>query len=77
MDKGKMMTLEQTRLAGYTMQLQLKAMEYERLNGELAKLQEQSMDLNDSRLLKLLYAFKKNNQEIKEINKLLTDLSKS
>lgn len=68
------LNLKQTKLVGLTMELELKTMEYKDLCKELDEVKESGIDPNDSSLLKLLFKFKKNNEEISEINKQLKEL---
>ena len=68
------MTLEQTKLVGLTMELDLKAREYKKLCQELDDLKTQNIDPNAEILVTLREKFMKNQQEIKNINKQLNAL---
>ena len=68
------MTLEQTKLVGLTMELDLKAREYKKLCQELDDLKTQNIDPNAEILVTLREKFIKNQQEIKNINKQLNAL---
>ena len=68
------MTLDQTKLVGLTMQLELKTMEYKKLCEEFEEVKKLNIDPNDESLLPLLERFTKNQQEIVEINRQLNAL---
>lgn len=63
------MNLKQTKITGLTMELALKAKEYEKLCQELEKLKENNINPNDKRLLEIKKLFEKNQEEIIEIKK--------
>lgn len=69
------MTLEQTQIVGLTMQLDLKAREYEKLCKKIDKLKEKNIDPNDPQYEELLNDLIKNNQEIREITNKLKELN--
>ena len=64
-----MMNLKQTKLVGLTMKLDLKTREYKKLCEKLDELKKRKIDPNDERLLKIKELFKKNHDDIVEINK--------
>ncbi len=68
------MTLEQTKLVGLTMELDLKTREYQQLCEEFEQVKRTNIDPNDESLKPLLERFVKNQQEILEINKQLNAL---
>ena len=68
------MTLEQTKLVGLTMQLELKTKEYHMLCDEFEIIKKQITDPNDERLIPLRDRFLKNQQEIIEIKEQLKKL---
>ena len=68
------MTLEQTKLVGLTMELDLKAREYKNLCKELDELKAQNVDPNAEILVDLRERFLKNQKEIEEINNQLNAL---
>ena len=63
-----MMTLEQTKLVGLTMQLDLKAKEFKFLCDKLEKIKQKGIDPNDKKLLEVKKMFEQNHNEIVEIN---------
>ncbi len=63
-----MMNINQTKLVGLTMELDLKAREYKKLCDELDKLKEEKIEPNDDRLLELKELFQKNHDDIVKIN---------
>ncbi len=69
--------LNQTKLIGLTMELDLKAREYKKLCNKLEKLKEANIDANSSELLELKSLFEINHNEIVEIKKQLSDLKES
>ena len=71
-----MMNLNQTKLVGLTMELDLKAREYKRLCDKLDELKEKKIDANDERLLEVKKLFQKNYDDIVKINKQLRELRK-
>ena len=72
---GKKMTPEQTKLLGYTMELDLKAREYRMLCAELEEMKRRDIDPNDEALLSLKKRFEQNLREIKEIKAELQKLN--
>lgn len=72
-----MLNLSQTKLVGLTMELELKAREYKKLCDKLEQLKESNIDQNDEKLIDLRELFKKNNEEIVEINKQLRELKET
>lgn len=68
------MTLEQTKLVGLTMELDLKTREYKKLCDELDELKKQNIDPNDERLIPLLDKFVKIKEEIDVITAQLKEL---
>lgn len=71
------MTIEQTKLVGLTMELDLRVREYKKLCEEFEEVKKSGVDPNDESLLPLLEKFKKNQEEIVEINRQLESLKKS
>lgn len=69
-----MMNLDQTKLVGLTMELDLKAREYNKLCDKLEQLEQNNINPNDEKLLKLKQLFEQNQKEISEINKQLKEL---
>lgn len=69
-----MMNLRQTKLIGLTMELDLKAREYNKLCSNLDKLKENNIDPNDERLLKVKDLFLKNHDDIVKINNQIKEL---
>jgi len=69
-----MMNLSQTKLAGLTMELDLKTREYKKLCDKLEKLKQGNINPNDEKLLELKKLYQKNHDEIVEINKQLRRL---
>lgn len=65
------MDLIQTKLIGLTMQLELKAQEYNALCEKFEELKIKNVGEDNSQLLKLRDEFQKNYEEIDEINKQL------
>ena len=68
--------IEETKLVGLTMKLDLKAKEYTMLCNKLEKYENENLDENDEKFHELLIQFQKNNDEIEEIKKQLMELSK-
>lgn len=68
------MTLEQTKLVGLTMELELKTREYKKLCEKLDNLKQRGIDPNAKELIALREEFIKNNKEIIEINEQLKKL---
>lgn len=71
------MTLDQTRLVGLTMQLDLKTREFKMLCEELDSLKGQGLDPNAEEFAELEKKFVENNKEIKEINRQLKELKEN
>lgn len=71
------MDLSQTKLIGLTMQLELKAREYDMLCNKLDQLKKNNINPNDERLLTIKELFQQNYEEIAEINKKLIELKES
>ena len=69
------MTMEQTKLVYLTMELELKAKEYEQLCKKLDRLQVEGVDSDDGRLEDLKKEFEENLKEIKNIKKELQILN--
>lgn len=65
------MTLDQTKLVGITMELELKTREYKMLCDKLENYKQQGIDPNAKELITLREEFIKNNKEITEINEQL------
>lgn len=68
------MNLNQTKLVGLTMQLDLKARDYKMLCEKLERLKENNIDANSTELLELRDMFQKNYNEIVEINGQIREL---
>ena len=68
--------IEETKLVGLTMKLDLKAKEYTMLCNKIEKYENENLDENDEKFHELLIQFQKNNDEIEEIKKQLMELSK-
>ena len=71
------MTLDQTKLVGLTMQLDLKTREYKKLCEKLEALKQDNIDPNAKELLLLREEFLKNKNEIMEINAQLKTLQEN
>ena len=69
-----MMNLEQTKLVGLTMELDLKTREYKKLCEKLETLKQSNIEPNDERLVKLKQLFEKNHNEIVDITRQLKEL---
>ncbi len=69
-----MMNLNQTKLVGLTMELDLKAREYKRLCAKLEELEQNNINPNDEKLLELKQLFQKNHNEIVEINRQIKEV---
>ncbi len=69
--------LNQTKLIGLTMELDLKAREYKKLCKKLEKLKENNIDDNSSELLELKNLFQTNHDEIVELKKQLKNLKEN
>lgn len=72
-----MMNLNQTKLVGLTMELDLKAREYKKLCDKLDELKERKIDPNDERLLAVKELFQKNHDDIVEINRQIKELKEA
>lgn len=72
-----MMNLSQTKLIGLTMELDLKAREYNKLCDKLEQLKQNNINPNDERLLKLKQLFEQNHDEIVEINRQIKELKET
>lgn len=72
-----MMNLNQTKLVGLTMELDLKAMEYKKLCDKLEQLKQSDINPNDEKLLELKQLFQKNYDEIVEINRQIKELKEA
>lgn len=68
------MNLEQTKLVGLTMELELKTKEYKKLCKKLEDLKEKNINPNEKELLLLKKQFQKNHVEIKQIKKELESI---
>lgn len=64
-----MMNLNQTKLVGLTMELDLKTREYKMLCDKLEQIKKSKINPNDEKLLSFKQLFQKNHDEIVEINK--------
>ena len=64
-----MMNLNQTKLIGLTMELDLKAREYRCLCNKLEQLKQNNININNEELIELKNLFQKNYEEIVEINR--------
>ena len=71
------LTLNQTKLVGITMKLDLKAREYKELCKKLDDLKAQNIDENSEKLVELRDEFLKNHDEIVRLNKQLIELKNS
>lgn len=72
-----MMNLSQTKLAGLTMELDLKAREYKKLCAKLEELEQSNINPNDEKLLELKQLFQKNHDEIAQINKQIKEIKEA
>lgn len=72
-----MMNLNQTKLVGLTMELDLKAREYKKLCDKLDKLKENKIDPNDERLLVVKELFQRNHDDIVKINAQIRELKET
>ena len=70
------MNINQTKLVGLMMELDLKTREYEKLCTLLDKLKENNINPNDKRLLELKQLFQKNHNEIMEIKNKMNDIKR-
>lgn len=71
------MNLEQTKLVGLTMELELKTKEYRKLCDQLENLKKKNIDSNSDELLKLKEQFEKNHNDIVQINKQLRQIKEN
>ncbi len=71
------MNLNQTKLVGLTMELELKTREYKKLCNQLEDLKKKQIDENAEELLELKDQFQKNYNEIAEINKELKQIKEN
>lgn len=71
------MTLEQTKLVGLTMELDLKAREYNKLCKNLEDLKSKNTPLSSPAYVELKNAFEKNKLEIEKITEQLKELNKN
>lgn len=71
------MNLSQTKLVGLTMELDLKAREYNELCDKLERVKQSNIKSEDGRLLELKKLFQKNHDEIIEINKQIKELKET
>ena len=69
-----MMNLNQTKLVGLTMELDLKTKKYKKLCDKLEQIKQSKINPNDERLLKFKQLFQENHDEIVEINKQIRKL---
>lgn len=69
-----MMNLNQTKLVGLTMELDLKTKEYKKLCDKLEQIKQSKINPNDERLLQFKQLFQENHDEIVEINKQIRKL---
>lgn len=72
-----MMNLNQTKLVGLTMELDLKTREYKKLCDKLEQLKQSNINPNDEKLLELKQLFQKNHDEIVQINKQIKELKET
>lgn len=72
-----MMNLNQTKLVGLTMELNLKTIEYKKLCDKLEQIKQSGINPNDEKLLKFKQLFQKNHDEIVEINKKIKELKET
>ena len=72
-----MMNLNQTKLVGLTMELDLKARENKKLCDKLEQLKQSDINPNDEKLLELKQLFQKNYDEIVEINRQIKELKEA
>ncbi len=71
------MNLNQTKLVGLTMELELKTREYKKLCNQLEDLKKKQIDENAEELLELKNQFQKNYNEIAKINKELKQIKEN
>ena len=69
-----MMNLNQTKLVGLTMELDLKTKKYKKLCDKLEQIKQSKINPNDERLLQFKQLFQENHDEIVEINKQIRKL---
>lgn len=72
-----MMNLNQTKLVGLTMELDLKAREYKTICDKLDDLKEKEIDPNDERLLAIKELFQRNHEDIVEINRQIKEIKET
>ena len=71
------MDLNQTKLVGLTMELDLKTREFKKLCNKLEQLKKEGIEPNDEKLSNLKILFQKNQEEIEQINKQLKELKEN
>ena len=71
------MDLNQTKLVGLTMELDLKTREFKKLCNKLEELKKENIEINDEKLSNLKILFQKNQEEIEQINKQLKELKEN
>ena len=71
------MDLNQTKLVGLTMELDLKTREFKKLCNKLEQLKKEDIEPNDEKLSNLKILFQKNQEEIEQINKQLKELKEN
>ena len=71
------MDLNQTKLVGLTMELDLKTREFKKLCNKLEELKKENIEINDEKLSNLKIRFQKNQEEIEQINKQLKELKEN
>ena len=71
------MDLNQTKLVGLTMELDLKTREFKKLCNKLEELKKENIEPNDEKLSNLKILFQKNQKEIEQINKQLKELKEN
>lgn len=71
-----MIDIIRTKIIGLTMELNLKAKEFNILCNKLEQLKKKNIDANDERLLEIKKLFINNNEDILLINKKINELKK-
>lgn len=71
------MDLNQTKLVGLTMELDLKTREFKKLCNKLEQLKKEDIEPNDEKLSNLKILFQKNQEEIVQINKQLKEIKEN
>lgn len=71
------MDLNQTKLVGLTMELDLKTREFKKICNKLEELKKENIEPNDEKLSNLKVLFQKNQEEIEQINKQLKELKEN